>query len=109
MPAGDRQMFSLTRKRKPKATRKPAARKSNGTKSRTVVHQRWIHTNQLKRGMYVAELSVPWEETNFMFQGFEVNSAKLVSEIQNVAEYALVKTQKVTQLSNKHARQVCTA
>jgi len=104
-------MFSLFRKRnyKSKANRKPVAPKVKGAKSRTIIHERWVKTDELERGMYVAELNVPWEETNFMYQGFELSSKQLITEIQDVAEYALVKTQKVAELSSKRARQVCTA
>jgi len=103
-------MFSLFRKRtvKAKITRTDAERPRNGLTSRTVAHQHWIRTDELKRGMYVVELSVPWEETNFMFQGFDVDSNQLVDEIRDVATHALVKTQKVAKLSSKNARQFCT-
>lgn len=104
-------MFSMISRRnlKAKTTGKPAARGKNGVTSRTVVHQRWIHTSELKRGMYVAELNVPWDETSFMFQGFDVDSEQLITEIQQAATHALVKTQKVAQTSTKSARQFCTA
>lgn len=108
-------MFSFTRKRNAKAVlarrsaeeAKKAASKS-GIKSRTVSHSRWIHTDDLKRGMYVAELNVPWEDTDFMFQGFVIDSNLLLRQVRQTSTHALVKTQKVTRLSNKHARQVCT-
>ena len=100
-------MFSFLRKQK--ANAKPTVRAKNAVKSRTVVHQRWIHTDELKRGMYVAELSVAWDETDFMFQGFELNSDKVIEQVRDVAQYALVKTQKVSRLSPNNNRHTCSA
>ena len=104
-------MFSLFRKRTntSKTARKSTAPLQRGVMSRTVSHQRWIPTDQLERGMYVSELNVPWEDTGFMFQGFEVDSYKVIKDIQAVATHALVKSQKVAQKTTKNARQVCTA
>ena len=104
-------MFSLIRKRTPKsaAANKRAAMARNSVTSRTVTHQRWIPTNQLERGMYVAELNVPWEDTGFMFQGFDIDSNKQIAQIKEVSTHALVCTRKVAKQSTRSSRQVCMA
>ena len=43
-----------------------------------------ISVDALRVGMYVVELDVPWEDTPFLFQGFEITS---VNEIEEVARY----------------------
>lgn len=50
--------------------------------------RRKIKVEELAIGMYVAELDKPWEESSFLFQGFEVetdeDSAKLKTECRQV-------------------------
>jgi len=40
----------------------------------SVTVEKWLHRNELRMGMYVAELDKPWEQTDFMFQGFRLNN-----------------------------------
>jgi putative nucleotidyltransferase with HDIG domain len=50
--------------------------------------RRTVKTGELAIGMYVAELDKPWEQSSFMFQGFEIETdedlAKLRAECQFV-------------------------
>ncbi len=103
-------MFSLTRKRTyKKNTRTPVSRPATRVISRTVQHQRWVDTDQLEIGMYVAELNVPWEETRFMFQGFVIDSPRLLKQVKKVADSALVRTEKVANVSSNSVNRLCRA
>jgi len=77
------------------------------TPSRVVKNTRWIHRNELKLGMYIRELDIPWEETRFMFQGFEVDNYTLLREVQAVAEYVCVESQKVARISVTGSNRMC--
>ncbi|MFI4921597.1 MAG: DUF3391 domain-containing protein [Gammaproteobacteria bacterium] len=50
--------------------------------------RRTVKTAELAIGMYVAELDKPWEQSSFLFQGFEIETdedlAKLKAECQFV-------------------------
>jgi len=54
--------------------------------TRVIKTKRWIHRDELKVGMYVSELDVAWEDTNFMFQGFVVDNMKLLKDICAISE-----------------------
>jgi len=75
--------------------------------TRVVKTTRWIHRNQLKVGMYVRELDCPWEDTPFMFQGFLVDSPTLLQEVQDVAQYVCVESEKLAQVSSDSALRLC--
>ncbi|MBX2825361.1 MAG: DUF3391 domain-containing protein [Gammaproteobacteria bacterium] len=80
-----------------------------GYRESVVSDQRWVHRNQLKRGMYVVELDVPWENTPFMFQGFFLDNQKQVDQVQAHCEYALVKTEKIARKSLNSYKRMCGA
>lgn len=50
--------------------------------------RRTVNVNELTIGMYVAELDKPWEQSSFLFQGFEIETeedlAKLKEECRTV-------------------------
>lgn len=111
-------MFSLLRKKRAQkilsrnAARREAiastsTRPASKSKTKPVQHQRWIRTDEMTLGMYVAELSVPWEETGFMFQGFTVDSTRLLKQVQEASEYAMVRTSKVAYVSSTSANRYC--
>ena len=111
-------MFSLLRKKRAQkilsrnAARRAAvattsSRSASNSKTKPVQHQRWIKTEELTLGMYVAELNVPWEETGFMFQGFCVDSTRLLKQVQEASEYAMVRTQKVAYVSSTSTNRYC--
>jgi len=81
----------------------------SGYREAVVTDQRWIHRNQLKRGMYVVELDVPWENTPFMFQGFFLDTQKQVDQVQAHCEYVLVKTEKIARKSLTSYKRMCGA
>lgn len=74
-----------------------------------VTNQRWIHRNQLKCGMYVCALDVPWESTSFMFQGFFVETPEQVIEVQGQCEYVQVRTEKVAKKPMNSYKRMCGA
>jgi len=59
-----------------------------------VSHERWVHRNQLKQGMYVVELDKPWEDTPFLYQGFFLDNPELIEAVQQECEYVLIQEHK---------------
>lgn len=55
-----------------------------------------IAVNQLKIGMYVAELDRPWVETPFLFQGFHIRDQDEISELKNHCDYVRVYVDEAT-------------
>ncbi len=49
-----------------------------------------IHVYQLKVGMYVSELDIPWEESPFLMQGFDIQSPADIKAVQDVCEYVMI-------------------
>ena len=64
---------------------------------------------ELELGMYVAELNVPWESTSFMFQGFTVDSIKLLKAVINSCDEVLVRSEKVANISSSASHRLCAA
>ncbi len=56
-----------------------------------------VATNELSIGMYVAELDRPWLETPFLFQGFYLESAKEIAELQQYCEHVYVDIERCDQ------------
>lgn len=77
--------------------------------TRVVKTSRWIHTNELKVGMYVRELDCPWEETQFMFQGFVIDNIQLLHRVQEEAEYVCIESEKLAMVSADSTRRMCGA
>jgi len=71
--------------------------------------QHWIHSNQLKPGMYVSELDVAWEKTDFMLQGFIVHTMEDVQSVQRQARYVRVLSQKVCTTDPSQYKRMCGA
>ena len=55
-----------------------------------------IKTNvaDLKIGMHVSDLDRPWIESSFLFQGFEISSDKLLSDLQKDCKFVYIDTEK---------------
>ena len=85
------------------------SKSKHGYTHSVVSDHRWIHTNELRSGMYVTELDVPWEKTTFMFQGFFVNSQSEIDAVQRQASYARVKTEKVAKINPRSYLRLCGA
>ena len=52
-------------------------------------HQK-INVEHLSIGMYVVELDIPWEQSDFMFQGFSINSVAEIKALRRQCEYVFV-------------------
>ena len=50
--------------------------------------------NELAMGMYVCDLDRPWVESSFEFQGFEINSDKLLEQLRNEYSFVYIDTEK---------------
>lgn len=104
-------MFSFNRKtrRTSKATARPVTRPAAKVVSRAVTHQRWIPVSELEIGMQVIELSVPWEDTGFMFQGFTIDSVALLKQVAKSCDQVLVRSEKVANISSNASHRLCSA
>ncbi|MDH5432629.1 MAG: DUF3391 domain-containing protein [Gammaproteobacteria bacterium] len=49
-----------------------------------------VDTDQLKKGMYVAELDKPWEASSFLFQGFPIETDDQLKRIGKECQYVYV-------------------
>lgn len=49
-----------------------------------------IHVYELKVGMFVSELDIPWEQSPFLLQGFEIKSLADIKAVQNVCDYVVI-------------------
>lgn len=77
--------------------------------TRVVTESCWIHSDQLKVGMYVSELDRPWAETPFMFQGFTIESAEALEAVQACCSYAQVRLEKVAKVSSSSSERLVAA
>jgi len=66
------------------------------TAPRVVKTSRWIRNSDLKIGMYVRELDHPWEQTNFMFQGFVIENPHLLDEVRKASEYVCIEPERLS-------------
>ncbi len=49
-----------------------------------------FYCSDLEIGMFVTRLDRPWEETNFLLQGFLIESAEDIENIQQQCQYVYV-------------------
>ena len=71
-------------------TRDPKARaKENRTKLTRKMHQK-MDVKDLRVGMLVVELDIPWEQSPFMFQSIELKSPADVLAVQDACSYVYV-------------------
>ena len=52
--------------------------------------RRKVSVYELAIGMYVAELDKPWEQSSFLFQGFEIESDNDIQALQYECEYVMI-------------------
>ena len=52
--------------------------------------RRKLSVNELTIGMYVAELDKPWEQSAFLFQGFEIESEEDLEKLRGECEYVFI-------------------
>jgi len=53
-----------------------------------------VDTTELNIGMYVAMLDRPWQETPFVFQGFEIKDLKEIEQLQTYCSHVYVNVEK---------------
>jgi len=53
-------------------------------------YQKKVFLSDLKNGMFVSELPIPWKETPFPLQGFYVRSQEDIHELSKYCEYVLI-------------------
>lgn len=49
-----------------------------------------IHVSELRLGMNVVRLDRPWEETEFLLQGFVVNHVEEIEALQELCEHVYI-------------------
>jgi HD-GYP domain-containing protein (c-di-GMP phosphodiesterase class II) len=64
-----------------------------------------VRIEDLRVGMYVAELDKPWLETSFLFQGFVIGSDKDIRTLARTCEYVYVDTERSTTKIAEQKRQ----
>lgn len=69
--------------------KKPPDRKQNRTQQ-TRRHRQKFMVEDLRVGMFVVELDIPWEQSTFMFQGVEIKTTEDIQEIQKQCKYVFV-------------------
>jgi HD-GYP domain-containing protein (c-di-GMP phosphodiesterase class II) len=62
------------------------------TRKLDVVEKTKVHVGELVPGMFVTELDRPWEETPFLFQGFEIKSEADIDEIAKHCRFVYIDT-----------------
>ncbi len=74
-------LFKTEEKKPPeRKARKPAEQRERTQRTRK--HHEKISVQDLRVGMFVVELDKPWEESSFMFQGLEIQTAADVLAVQ---------------------------
>jgi HD-GYP domain-containing protein (c-di-GMP phosphodiesterase class II) len=49
-----------------------------------------VSVSELRIGMYVAELDIPWLESNFAMQGFEIRTQRQLDKIRQLCRYVYI-------------------
>ena len=64
-----------------------------------------IDIQDVRKGMYIAELDRPWIETPFLFQGFELSADEELAQLQQLCQYVYIDTEQGLDISPEaHAR-----
>jgi len=86
-----KKIFNREEDEKPRRpARDPRARaKTSNTQRTRKMHQK-MDVKDLRVGMMVVELDIPWEESPFMFQGLELKSPADVLAVQEACSYVYV-------------------
>ena len=53
-----------------------------------------VLTEDLKMGMYISELDIPWIESPFLFQGFQLKDEEEMQQLRDTCKYVYVDTEK---------------
>ena len=85
-----KKLFKTEEPKKPQATSgKTRAKEKSRTKANRV-HRVKMNVQDLRVGMFVVELDIPWEESSFMFQGLQINSSQEILQLQNECSFVYV-------------------
>jgi len=49
-----------------------------------------IHVYELKIGMFISELDIPWEQSPFLLQGFDLKTQADIKAVQEVCDYVMI-------------------
>jgi len=49
-----------------------------------------IHVYELKIGMFISELDIPWEASPFLLQGFDIKTPADIKAVQDVCDYVMI-------------------
>ena len=79
-------------KSKPSAPKTAKGRGTSRVKHRQDARMRTekITVDQLRIGMFVRELDIPWEQSTFMFQGVEIKSQQDILDVQRQCQHVWV-------------------
>lgn len=50
----------------------------------------YVDIEDVRVGMHILRLDIPWERTRFLFQGFLVQDESHISELRRIAKYAII-------------------
>ena len=62
----------------------------NATTDGKILSRIKVNCDQLKLGMYVAELDRPWLDTPFLFQGFELSAVDEIQQLQQYCDFVYI-------------------
>jgi HD-GYP domain-containing protein (c-di-GMP phosphodiesterase class II) len=65
-----------------------------------------IDVKDLKLGMFVSELDRPWEETNFLFQGFTLQNQADIEAVQAQCRYVFIDVTKQISIAQPKVREI---
>lgn len=65
-----------------------------------------IDVEDLKIGMFISDLDRPWQETNFLFQGFELKTEADIAAVQAQCRYVFVDVSKQTMILQPRIRDI---
>lgn len=72
-----------------KRSRDTDTKKQNRTQQTRKFNQKFA-VEDVRVGMFVTQLDIPWEESTFMFQGLEIKSTADIQELQNQCKHVWV-------------------
>ena len=81
-------LFSKEKEKPVRRKREPVEQRERTKRTRR--HHEKIDVKDLRVGMFVVELDIPWEESSFMFQGLEIRSPADVLAIQKECKHVWV-------------------
>lgn len=93
-------LFKSEEKEPPRRRRREPVEQRERTQRTRKQHEK-INVQDLRVGMFVVELDIPWEESSFMFQGLELKSPADVLAVQKECSHVWVDYDEFSLPSNK--------